>query len=164
MGVISALRGTKVSSEHPQAPRSAACLNCGTTLTGPFCSECGQRDVPPYPSVRELVVDAFWELSGWDGRFASTVRALVAHPGRLTREFLEGRRARSISPLRLYLMCSLLYFLIAAAAPNVTIGNRQSADIDLNVTVTPSARATPSRPERVTNAAKDALRSEKPLA
>jgi len=35
----------------------------------------------------------------------------------LTREFLEGRRARYISPLRLYLMASLVYFLVAAAVP-----------------------------------------------
>jgi hypothetical protein len=60
-------------------------LNCGTPLGGPFCSACGQRDVPPYPTVRELVVDAFWELSGWDGRFALTVRALLPRPGLLTR-------------------------------------------------------------------------------
>jgi hypothetical protein len=95
-------------------PRETACLNCGAPLAGPFCSACGQRNIPPYPSLRELVVDAFWELSGWDGRFAATVRELFRHPGQLTREFLEGRRARYISPLRLYLMASLVYFLAAA--------------------------------------------------
>ena len=57
---------------------SAECLNCQSPLMGPFCASCGQRDVPPYPTVRELAVDAFWELSGWDGRFASTVKALSA--------------------------------------------------------------------------------------
>ena len=100
-------------------PQSSNCLNCGAPLSGPFCAQCGQRDVPPYPSVRELAVDAFWELSGWDGRFATTVKALLRRPGLLTREFLEGRRARYISPLRLYLMASLVYFLVAAAAPKV---------------------------------------------
>jgi hypothetical protein len=88
-------------------------------MVGPCCAQCGQRDVPPYPSVGELVTDAFWELSGWDGRFAETVRALVRSPGRLTREFLEGRRARYISPLRLYLVASLAYFVVAAAAPDL---------------------------------------------
>jgi hypothetical protein len=114
-----------VSSE---TPRSSNCLNCGAPLSGPFCAQCGQRDVPPYPSVRELAVDAFWELSGWDGRFASTVRALFRHPGILTREFLEGRRARYISPLRLYLMSSLVYFLLAAAAPNVNLGKKSNTN------------------------------------
>ncbi|MDB4914315.1 MAG: hypothetical protein JWM95_1959 [Gemmatimonadetes bacterium] len=100
---------------------STACLNCGSPLTGPFCASCGQRDIPPYPGVKDLVVDAFWELSGWDGRFANTVKALVQRPGMLTREFLEGRRARYISPLRLYLMASLVYFVLAAAAPSAHI-------------------------------------------
>jgi hypothetical protein len=49
-------------------------LNCGSPLTGPFCANCGQRNVPPYPSVRELAVDAFWELSGWDERFVHRPR------------------------------------------------------------------------------------------
>lgn len=98
---------------------SSECLNCGSPLAGPFCAQCGQRAIPPYPSVRELVTDAFWELSGWDGRFAGTVRALLLSPGRLTTAFLEGRRVRFISPLRLYLVASLVYFLVAASAPNL---------------------------------------------
>jgi len=159
MGVISALRGTKLSSEHPEAPRSPACLNCGTTLTGPFCSQCGQRDVPPYPSVRELVVDAFWELSGWDGRFASTVRALVSKPGRLTLDFLEGRRARYLSPLRLYLMASLVYFLVAAAAPEAKTADGKSANIGLRFT--PNG---PTKAARVANATGTALVNQEALS
>jgi len=120
--VTSAVRpSTPGAQKNPETPRSSNCLNCGAPLSGPFCAQCGQRDVPPYPSVRELAVDAFWELSGWDGRFATTLKALFRRPGMLTREFLEGRRARYISPLRLYLMASLVYFLIAAAAPNVNL-------------------------------------------
>jgi hypothetical protein len=124
--VISAPRSAKSSltGPAPETPQAHACLNCGAPMYGAFCARCGQRHVPPYPSVRELVVDAFWELSGWDGRFMSTVRALFNHPGLLTREFLEGRRARYISPLRLYLMSSLVYFVLAAAAPNMSLGKK----------------------------------------
>jgi hypothetical protein len=137
----------------------AACLNCGAELGGPFCSSCGQRDIPPYPSVRELAVDAFWELSGWDGRFASTVRALIRRPGELTREFLEGRRARYISPLRLYLMCSLVYFLIAAAAPDVRLDDGRTIFMGLRVAGSPPVDSTAglSRPERVGSAVDESL-------
>ena len=159
MGVISALRGTKLSDEGPEAPRSAACLNCGTSLTGPFCSQCGQRDVPPYPSVRELVVDAFWELSGWDGRFASTLRALVSKPGRLTLDFLEGRRARYISPLRLYLMASLVYFLAAAAAPDIKVADGKTAFIGVRYTPAPGTKA-----ERVATATGKAISSQEAIS
>jgi uncharacterized protein DUF3667 len=138
---------------------SPNCLNCGAPLTGAFCSQCGQRDIPPYPSVRELAIDAFWELSGWDGRFASTVRALVGRPGLLTREFLEGRRARYLSPLRLYLMASLLYFVVAAATPDIGGG---SATNGINVRMTPGrADTAPGAPQRVANAASKAMKGSR---
>ena len=143
---------------------SSVCLNCGESLSGPFCASCGQRDIPPYPSVRELAVDAVSEFSGWDGRLASTLRALIQRPGMLTHEFLEGRRVRYISPLRLYLMASLVYFLIAAAAPNVTLngGGTMFAGIHIGVT-TPPGKAPTSRPERVANAASEALDKSQPI-
>lgn len=134
---------------------SPNCLNCGAPLNGAFCSQCGQRDIPPYPSVRELVIDAFWELSGWDGRFASTVRALVSRPGMLTREFLEGRRARYLSPLRLYLLASLLYFVIAAAVPDIS---GESAPGGVNIKFTPTPDSTVAGPQRVTDAANKAMK------
>src|SRR5437868_5242043 len=74
------------------------CLNCQAPLQGAFCSDCGQRAVPPHPTLRELVGDAFAEFSGWDGKFAATVRALVRKPGELTRQWLDGRRVHFISP------------------------------------------------------------------
>ncbi|MEO5816251.1 MAG: DUF3667 domain-containing protein [Gemmatimonadaceae bacterium] len=125
--------------------RSTSCLNCGASLNGPFCAACGQRDIPPYPSTRELVVDAFWELSGWDGRFATTVKALVQRPGMLTREFLEGRRARYLSPLRLYLLASLAYFVLAAAAPS-------PRPLIKKPDVSTASESAKSRPERVADA------------
>ena len=92
------------------------CLNCGAELSGPFCAACGQRAVPANPSVSEIAGDAWEELSGYDGRIAATFRALP-HPGRLTTNYIEGRRARYLPPVRLYLFVSFFYFVIAAAAP-----------------------------------------------
>ena len=98
--------------------QNSNCLNCGEPLSGPFCSECGQRAIPAYPTVEELASDAFHEVSGWDGRFVRTFKLLLRRPGELTREFLIGHRARYISPIRLYLVTSVVYFLAAAAAPD----------------------------------------------
>ena len=144
--------------ELPSDARSSACLNCGTPLSGPFCAGCGQRDIPPYPSVRELAVDAVSEFSGWDGRLASTIRALVLYPGLLTHEFLEGRCVRYISPLRLYLTASLVYFLVAAAAPDVKTESGKTLFLGVRVGATTTERGPPtSRPERVSAAASSAL-------
>ena len=134
------------------------CLNCGTPLTGPFCAGCGQRDVPPYPSVRELAVDAISEFSGWDGRLASTLRTLVRQPGVLSREFLEGRRARYISPLRVYLTASVVYFLVAAASPDVRLESGKTLFLGMRIGATTKDDSLPlSRPERVGESASRAL-------
>ena len=99
------------------APGLRTCLNCGHDLNGPFCAQCGQRAVPPHPTLRELAGDAWNELFGWDGKLARTLGTLFRRPGELTRAVLEGQRVRYVSPVRLYLACSLLYFVLAATAP-----------------------------------------------
>ena len=139
------------------------CLNCGAPITGAFCARCGQRDVPPYPSVRELAIDAVTEFSGWDGRLASTLRALIRRPGFLTHEFLEGRRIRYISPLRLYLISSLVYFVVAAAAPDVRLESGKTVGLHVGVIATENNQP-PSRPERVAKAASEALENQQALS
>lgn len=109
------------------------CLNCGEALAGPFCSACGQRAVPPHPTTAELAGDAWQELSGYDGRIAATLRGLL-HPGQLTRDYLAGRRAHYLPPLRVYLTVSILYFLVAAAAPSLSSSsNGLSVDAGIHV-------------------------------
>lgn len=103
------------------------CLNCGAALAGPFCSDCGQRALPPHPTLRELLGDAFAEFSGFDGTLASTVRKLLGRPGELTADVLQGRRRRYVSPLRIYLAASVLYFIVAASAP--TSATRPQMDV-----------------------------------
>jgi hypothetical protein len=100
-------------SQHQTAGR---CLNCSVDLAGAFCAACGQRSAPANPTVAELAGDAWHELSGYDGRIAATFRNLLS-PGRLTIDYLQGRRARYLSPIRLYLIVSVMYFVAAAAAP-----------------------------------------------
>jgi hypothetical protein len=104
-------------------PAAGRCLNCGAELHGAFCGACGQRSVPANPTVSELAGDAWRELSGYDGRVAETFRNLL-RPGRLTIDYLQGRRARYLSPVRLYLIASVVYFLAAAAAPEYASGLR----------------------------------------
>ena len=120
----------------------AVCLNCGAQLGGLFCSHCGQRAIAAYPTLRELLGDAWLEVSGWDGRFARTFRTLLRHPGLLTVEALAGRRARYVSPVRLYLVASVTYFLIAALSPNVRPTRTAQMPGPDNVKIEPNVRPT----------------------
>lgn len=110
-------------TERATAPE---CLNCGAALAGPFCAQCGQRVIPAYPSVREFIGDAWDAFVGYDGRFMRTLQALLRRPGRLTQEVLSGRRAQYISPVRLYLAASVVYFLIGASVPNMRVADPET--------------------------------------
>lgn len=57
------------------------------------------------------------DLTHADSRLWQTLRALLLRPGALTREFLDGHRVRYLPPLRLYLVISLLYFVLPALTP-----------------------------------------------
>jgi uncharacterized membrane protein len=71
--------------------------------------------------VREFTHEAVHELTHLDGKIFQTVRLLLFKPGALTLEWIRGRRARYVNPLRLYLICSLLFFAVASLAPQTTI-------------------------------------------
>jgi Protein of unknown function (DUF3667) len=88
-----------------------ACLNCGQPLTGAYCAGCGQKKLSLDLTLREFVQETTHELAHWDGKIPSTLKALFFKPGLLTLDFLGGRRARWLMPLRLYLICSIAYFL-----------------------------------------------------
>lgn len=94
-----------------------SCLNCAAPLQGPYCHACGQKAIHPIANVHDFVHEATHEFLHLDGKILNTVKLLVTKPGQLTREFVEGRRARYISPLRVYLTFSLIFFFLAAVVP-----------------------------------------------
>jgi len=107
-----------------------ACRNCAAGLTGPFCAACGQRDQPPDPTLREIAAEAWEAFVNVDGKVVSSVRLLFTRPGVLTAEYLLGHRARYLPPLRLYLVCSVFFFLVTAAMPDRARGRRAAAARD----------------------------------
>jgi hypothetical protein len=94
-----------------------SCRNCSAPLVGPYCHACGQKDLPPDPTVREVLGDVLGEVGNVDGRLLLTLRWLIRRPGGLTTETLAGHRARYASPVRLYLVCSLIFFALASISP-----------------------------------------------
>lgn len=94
-----------------------SCLNCGTTLGGQYCGSCGQRARSRLISIWELIRDAFGDLFELDSRLWRTLVPLIFRPGRLTRDYLRGRRARFMPPFRTYLVLSVVFFLVAFFDP-----------------------------------------------
>ena len=109
-------------SSVPPAPAAPAavlagqrCQNCGNAVTQRFCGACGQRAEPPVHSLTHFSRVAAEDLTHADSRLWRTLAALLFRPGFLTVEFLAGRRARYLPPVRLYLVLSVAFFLFASA-------------------------------------------------
>ncbi len=101
---------------------SPDCLNCGTQLKGQYCRNCGQRSRSRLISLWELISDAFGDLFEIDSRLWQTLVPLMIRPGRLTHDYLQGRRARYMPPFRMYLVLSLLFFVVAFFDPREELG------------------------------------------
>jgi hypothetical protein len=94
------------------APAPHLCPNCGAAAPGRFCAVCGQRQDRRLASVRSMAVEAIQDQFSLGAELPVTLQALVLRPGYLTREYLAGRIARYVPPLRLYLVASLAFFFI----------------------------------------------------
>jgi hypothetical protein len=106
------------------------CLNCGTPLQGPFCHYCGQPDRNFLRFFPVLLRELLEDFLDFDSRFMRTMKPLLFKPGRLTRDYLDGRRFRYTPPLRLYIFSSIGCFFVAAllATDFIQISGEQSAD------------------------------------
>lgn len=93
-------------------PQTLVCANCGAELGGEFCGACGQRHEPHIHTVGHFVGEALESISHADSRLWRTLWLLFARPGFLTREFFAGRRARYLPPFRLYLVLSVIFFVV----------------------------------------------------
>lgn len=124
---------------------TTTCLNCGAQLTGPYCASCGQKQPHGDLTLREFLHEMTAELVHWEGKVPATLKALFVRPGLLTQEFLGGRRARWLPPLRVYLICSIAFFVSGPLIESVTHRSlRQTA----KVTITGGAGATLSEEDR----------------
>lgn len=88
------------------------CLNCGSIVRGPFCQNCGQENIEPKESFWHLVVHFFNDITHFDGKFFTTMKSLLTRPGFLSKEYVKGRRASYINPIRMYLFTSFIFFLL----------------------------------------------------
>jgi len=89
------------------------CLNCGATVKGNFCQDCGQhaRDNTDR-SLSLLLGQFFGNLFFLDNRFLKSFGYLFGYPGRMTSEFLAGQRKKFVPPITLFLFVNLIFFLV----------------------------------------------------
>lgn len=90
------------------------CPNCKTSLSdnNNFCHNCGQENHSRQATIGMLISDFIGDYFTFDSKFFRSAKLLLTKPGALTNEYRQGKRASYISPIRLYLFISFVYFLI----------------------------------------------------
>jgi len=99
------------------------CTDCGQPVEGRFCSNCGQP-THVHRSLAHLGEEMLHGVLHFDARIWRTLPLLAFNPGRLTREWVQGRRTRYVSPLAMFLFTVFLMFFVFSFSgglePNVT--------------------------------------------
>ncbi|CAM1370111.1 conserved membrane protein of unknown function [Tenacibaculum soleae] len=90
------------------------CLNCGYPFTKDekFCPECGQKNKGKKITLGSFIRDVFAGFFSWDAKFWRTIIPLLINPGKVSTDYIEGKRNRYSNPFRFYLTVSLIFFLI----------------------------------------------------
>jgi len=96
------------------------CLNCGHYVEEKFCPNCGQENVETRQPFHYLFTHFIEDFTHYDGQFWKTIKYLLFFPGKLTKEYLLGKRQQYVPPVKLYIFISFItFFLIAFSGVNI---------------------------------------------
>lgn len=110
---MSHLHGGAASVLAPAEASGKPCLTCGTAHSGEFCPKCGEKRIDKHDySLLHFVEHAFESFTHFDFKAFRCLRMLVLRPGRLTREFLDGRRKPYIGPVPLFVIVNVIFALL----------------------------------------------------
>lgn len=98
--------------DAPSPAPPTPCLNCGTPVSTAFCSACGQSTQVRRRTLWLVISDFFAHSFAFDGRFWSTLIPLLTKPGWVTEQNLKERWVSFLPPLRMYLVISLVFFVM----------------------------------------------------
>jgi hypothetical protein len=113
------------------------CLNCKQPLKGNenFCSYCGQKNSTKKLSFIHFLNNLFSGFFSYDSRFWTTFIPLLTKPGKVSKDYISGKRVRFVNPFQLYLNVSIIFFLLLGFTNKFETNNRS---MDNLITVTPN--------------------------
>jgi hypothetical protein len=97
---------------HIPQRKEKDCLNCGTIVQGKYCQNCGQENVVPHETFWHMVKHFLYDITHFDSKFFDSMKYLLLRPGFLPQEYIKGRRASYLNPVKKYVFTSAVFFLI----------------------------------------------------
>ena len=100
-------------SQHDAHGAGGICANCGAVRTGPYCQTCGQAG-HLHRDMTGFAHDVLHGVFHFDGKFWTTLPLLAFRPGELTRRYIDGERAKFVTPMAMFLFSVFLMFAIVS--------------------------------------------------
>ena len=97
---------------HSKLRVDKTCLNCGYLVEERFCTHCGQENLELQDSVWKLMGHYLQDMFSYDNRIWHTLKYLLLKPGRVAREYMDGKRKQNLEPIRFYIFASSVFFLL----------------------------------------------------
>lgn len=107
----------KPTGKAGEAHAHGVCSDCGAETSGNFCANCGQP-THVHRSLLHLGEELLHGVMHFDARIWRTLPLLWLNPGRLTREWVEGKRTRYVSPLAIFLFTLFVMFFALSFMPH----------------------------------------------
>ncbi len=103
-----------IKKNKPSKVKDLNCLNCGYPFTRneKFCPECGQENKGSKITLANFLKEMFRGFFSWDAKFWRTLLPLLFRPGKVSLDYISGKRSRYSNPFRFYLTTSVLFFLL----------------------------------------------------
>jgi hypothetical protein len=88
------------------------CKSCGNTFTGSYCNVCGERvKTAADRTFKSFLNDIVQAVTLADNKFARTLWLVLYKPGFVSNEIANGRTVRYMSPIQIFFVLNLVYFL-----------------------------------------------------
>ncbi|MDP3311760.1 DUF3667 domain-containing protein [Lutibacter sp.] len=114
-----------IKYKFKQQIKGLECLNCTKPLEGNenFCSYCGQKNTTEKLTFSHFISNLLNGLFSYDSRLWTTFIPLLIKPGRVSKDFIEGKRARFVNPFQLYLNVSIIFFIVLGITNKIDSNN-----------------------------------------
>lgn len=94
--------------------KNGFCNNCGATLSGQFCSACGQKIIEEKErKIGHFIYQFFGAAFFLEKNFLKDLWLLISAPGRLASDYRLGKRQSHMTPISLFLLINIIYFLMS---------------------------------------------------
>jgi len=115
--------------------RGVECTNCGHPLdiSDKFCPNCSQANSTKKLTLRDFFDEFFASLISYDSRLLKTLSALLTKPGKITHDYVSGKRVSYTNPFRFLLSLSIVYFLMINFSNNFSDLDKYGVDRESSI-------------------------------